>query len=90
MAIIYSVGSSDDEATVREKMAAATWADTGKPVYTLPAAMSLLVFYALAMQCMSTMAVVKRETGSWKWPILQFLVMGGLAWLFARVAFLIF
>ncbi len=88
MATIYSVGSAgDDDAPVREKMAAARWAGSGEPVYTLPASLSLLVFYALAMQCMSTMAVVRRETGSWKWPIAQFLVMGGLAYLMAWMVF---
>lgn len=88
MATIYSVGSAgDDDVPVREKMAAARWADSGKPVYTLPASLSLLVFYALAMQCMSTMAVVRRETGSWRWPIIQFLVMGVLAYLMAWAVF---
>ncbi len=88
MATIYSVGSAgDDDAPVREKMAAARWPDSGKPVYSLPAALSLLVFYALAMQCMSTMAVVRRETGSWRWPVIQFVVMGGLAWLMAWLVF---
>jgi ferrous iron transport protein B len=60
-------------------MQAATHAD-GTKVYTLPAALSLMVFYVLAMQCMSTLAVVKRETKSWKWPTIQFIYMTALAY----------
>lgn len=81
MATIYSVGSSDDEATVREKMRAEIRPDNGQPVYNRATALSLLVFYVFAMQCMSTLAITKRETKSWKWPIIQFLYMGGLAYL---------
>ena len=62
-------------------MKAATFDDGGGPVYTLATALSLLVFYALAMQCMSTLAVVRRETGNWKWPFFQFVYMGVLAYL---------
>jgi ferrous iron transport protein B len=59
-------------------------------VYTLATAFSLLVFYALAMQCMSTLAVVRRETGSWKWPILQFAGMTLLAYLAAWAVYNVF
>ncbi len=61
--------------------------ESGKPVYTLATGISLLVFYALAMQCMSTLAVVRRETGSWKWPVFQFVFMSGLAYLAAWLAY---
>jgi ferrous iron transport protein B len=54
---------------------------TLKPVYSPAVCFSLILFYAFALQCMSTLAVVKRETGSWKWPLVQFLGMGALAWL---------
>jgi ferrous iron transport protein B len=60
---------------------------SGKPIYTLATGISLLVFYALAMQCMSTLAVVRRETGSWKWPVFQFVFMSGLAYLFAWLVY---
>ncbi len=91
MSTIYSIGSSkDDEKLLREKMRTATFSDNGRPVYTLATALSLLVFYALAMQCMSTMAVVRRETGSWKWPIVQFFVMGAMAWVGAWVVYSLF
>lgn len=61
--------------------------ENGDRIYTFATGISLLIFYALAMQCMSTLAVVRRETGSWKWPILQFLFMSGLAYLIAWLAY---
>lgn len=81
MATIYSV-DEDDESTLQQKMANAKLPD-GSPVYTLPTAISLMVFYVLAMQCMSTLAIVKRETKSWKWPMIQFAYMTILAYLFS-------
>jgi ferrous iron transport protein B len=78
MATLYSVEESDDS-SLRTKLNAAVH-ENGKKVYTLPAALSLMVFYALAMQCMSTLAVVKRETKSWKWPVFQFIYMTALAY----------
>jgi ferrous iron transport protein B len=83
MATLYSVEETDNN-SLRAKMAAAKHAD-GSKVYTLPAAFSLLIFYMLAMQCMSTLAVVKRETKSWKWPLFQLGFMTvlayGMSWL---------
>lgn len=88
MATLYSVGEGDDEtsATLRNKMKAAKKVD-GSPVYTTATGFSLLIFYLLAMQCMSTLVVVKRETGGWKWPIVQLLYMTGLAYL---ISFLVY
>jgi ferrous iron transport protein B len=81
MATIYSVGSSDEDvSSIREKMQAQVNPKTGKPLYNLPFGLSLLVFYAFAMQCMSTLAVVKTETGTWKWPFIQLVMMTGLAY----------
>jgi len=82
MATLYSVGEDADEnsATLRDKMMAAKRAD-GSKVYTLATGLSLLIFYVLAMQCMSTIAVVKRETKTWKWPMIQLAYMTGLAYL---------
>jgi ferrous iron transport protein B len=57
----------------------------GEKVYTLATGVSLMIFYLLAMQCMSTLAVVKRETKSWKWPVIQLLYMTGLAYLFSFI-----
>lgn len=82
MSTIYSVGGSDDEVTsVREKMQAQLKPGTNEPLYDLPFGLSLMVFYAFAMQCMSTLAVVKTETGTWKWPMIQLVMMTGLAYL---------
>jgi len=88
MATLYSVGENADEnsETLRNKMHAAKRAD-GTLVYTTATGYSLLIFYLLAMQCMSTLAVVKRETGSWKWPIIQLIYMTGLAYLLSFIAY---
>jgi ferrous iron transport protein B len=87
MATLYSVG--DEEAThktLRQKMAAARNED-GTPVYTLATGLSLLLFYVFAMQCMSTLAVVKRETRSWKYPVIQFAYMFCIAYLSSLIVF---
>jgi ferrous iron transport protein B len=89
MATLYSVEETDDNASLREKMAAAKHPD-GSSVYTLPAALSLMIFYALAMQCMSTLAVVRRETRSWKWPVFQLIYMTALAYLTSMLAYQLF
>ncbi|MEL6388815.1 MAG: ferrous iron transport protein B [Bacteroidota bacterium] len=81
MATIYSVGGADDNTTLRERMAQEINPKTGGPRYDLATSASLLLFYVFAMQCMSTLAVTRRETNSWKWPIIQFLFMGALAYL---------
>jgi ferrous iron transport protein B len=88
MATLYSVGESpeDGDATLREKMTSATWRD-GRPVYTLASGVSLMLFYAFAMQCMSTLAIVKRETKSWKFPAIQFAYMTALAYISGLIAF---
>ena len=91
MATLYSVGddTGDNSSTLRQKMGAAVRPD-GTKVYNLATGLSLLVFYVLAMQCMSTLAVVKRETRSWKWPIIQLIYMTGLAYLMSWVVYNIF
>ncbi len=88
MATLYSVGEEADEnsITLREKMSAAVRED-GSKVYTLATGLSLMIFYVLAMQCMSTIAVVKRETNSWKWPLIQLLYMTGLAYLLSFIVY---
>lgn len=88
MATLYSVGDITDEEnpTLRKKMQAAQKPD-GTKVYTLATGVSLMIFYLLAMQCMSTLAIVKRETGSWKWPLIQFFFMTGIAYLLSMLAY---
>lgn len=87
MATIYSIGSVEDESSVRDRMAAERNPVTGDLVYSLPTSLSLLIFYVFAMMCMSTLAVVKRETKSWKWPIIQFVFMTALAYLSSWIVY---
>jgi len=78
---IYSVESEDDIQTLRQKLIEDKDPETGKAVYSFWSAISLMVFFALACQCMSTLAIVRRETNSWKWPTIMFVYMTTLAWL---------
>ncbi len=84
MATLYSVGDGDEDLMLKEKMKEAKRPD-GSPVFNLASGLSLMVFYVFAMQCMSTLAVVKRETKTWKWPIIQLLYMTGLAYLMSWI-----
>lgn len=91
MATLYSVEGGDDadEATLAEKLNAAQRPD-GTKVYTLATGLSLMVFYVFAMQCMSTLAIVKRETKSWKWPLIQLGYMTALAYFMSLLFYQIF
>lgn len=89
MATLYSVGEDNDNTTLRQKMQAAVRPD-GTKVYTIATGLSLLVFYVIAMQCMSTLAVVKRETRSWKWPIIQLVYMTALAYVMSLLVYQLF
>ena len=86
LATIYSVGS-DEEETIKRRMAAEVNPILGGPLFNLASGISLLLFYAFAMQCMSTLAIVKRETNTWKWPVLQLGIMTAIAYVAALVAF---
>ena len=81
MATIYSAGNKDNSQSIRDKMRAEVNPKTGLPKFSMAVCFSLLIFYAFAMQCMSTLAVVYRETKNWKWPTIQFFFMGALAYL---------
>jgi ferrous iron transport protein B len=87
MATLYSVEAADNS-SLTQKLQAAKRPD-GTAVYSFAAAISLMIFYVLAMQCMSTLAVVKRETQSWKWPTIQFFMMTGLAYLMSFLTYAI-
>lgn len=87
MATIYGAGDDENIEPIRERMRNETDPETGKPRYTLAVGLSLMVFYAFALQCISTIAVVKRETQSWSWPIAQFVFMGALAWVASFVTY---
>ena len=81
LATIYSVGS-EEEGTIKNRMAAEV-KPNGKALFDLPTGLSLMVFYAFALQCMSTLAIVKKETNGWKWPMIQLFSMTAIAYLFA-------
>ena len=91
MATLYSVGDDESEESLRlrEKMQQARRPD-GSKVYTLATGLSLMIFYVFAMQCMSTLAIVKRETGSWRWPLIQLVYMTGLAYLLSLLVYQLF
>jgi ferrous iron transport protein B len=88
MATLYSVegGKDADPQTLQQRLRSARRPD-GTPVYTLASSLSLMVFYVLAMQCMSTLAVVRRETRSWKWPVIQLVYMTGLAYIASLIVY---
>ena len=88
MATIYSVeGDDTNMKSVTEKMQSARNPETGQPVFTFAVAFSLMIFYAFAMQCISTIAVVYRETKHWKWPAIQFAYMTGMAYVASLIVY---
>ncbi len=87
LATIYSVGGSDNEVTIKNKMAAEINPVTGEKIFNFASGISLLLFYAFAMQCASTLAVTKKETNSWKWPVGQLLFMSSFAYVVALLAY---
>ena len=87
LATIYSVGGTANEGTIKNKMAAEINPATGKKVFNFASGISLLLFYAFAMQCAGTLAVTKKETNSWKWPLGQLILMTGFAYLVALMAY---
>jgi ferrous iron transport protein B len=87
LATIYNVDSDDDVSTIKQRMAAEVNPETGEKIFNFPTGISLLLFYAFAMQCIGTLAIVKKETNSWKWPMLQLVGMGILAYISAFLAF---
>jgi ferrous iron transport protein B len=87
LATIYSVGGSDNDVTIKNKMAAEINPVTGEKIFNFASGISLLLFYAFAMQCASTLAVTKKETNSWKWPAGQLIFMSGFAYVVALIAY---
>ncbi|WP_310560204.1 ferrous iron transport protein B [Flavobacterium sp.] len=87
LATIYSVGGSDNENTIRNKMATETNPETGAKIFNFASGISLLLFYAFALQCISTLAVTKKETNSWKWPLGQLVFMSSFAYIVALIAY---
>ncbi len=87
LATIYSVGNSDNDETIKQKMTEERRADNGLPVFNFATGISLLLFYAFAMQCASTLAVTKKETNGWKWPVVQLVFMSAFAYVTALAAY---
>lgn len=87
LATIYSVGGSDNEDTIKNKMAAEVNPATGKKIFNFASGISLLLFYAFALQCASTLAITRKETNSWKWPAGQLVFMSGFAYIVALIAY---
>lgn len=87
LATIYSVGDTGNENTIKNKMQAEINPVTGKKVFNFASGVSLLLFYAFAMQCASTLAITKKETNSWKWPLAQLIFMSSLAYVVALLAY---
>lgn len=87
LATIYSVGGNDNDTTIKNKMAEEVNPKTGKKIFDFATGISLLLFYAFAMQCASTLAITKKETNSWKWPLVQLFIMSGFAYIVALIAF---
>jgi ferrous iron transport protein B len=87
LATIYSVGGSDNEVTIKNKMAAEINPQTGEKIFNFASGISLLLFYAFALQCASTLAITKKETNTWKWPLGQLIFMSGFAYIVALIAY---
>jgi ferrous iron transport protein B len=88
MSTVYNVGSADESESGKQTLAQTLRNQRrpdGSPLYTPLLAVTLMVFYVFALQCASTVAVVRRETNSWKWPVFQWLYMGALAWILAFI-----
>ena len=89
LGVIYNLGADQDEQSqpLQEQLRAATWPETGQPVFNLPVALSIMVFFALCAQCAATLAVMRRETNSWRWPAFTFVYMTVLAYLGALATY---
>ncbi len=87
MGVVFNTEDIDEDTTpLRHALAAATWPD-GRPLFTPLVCLTLMIFYVFAMQCVATVAVVKRETNSWRWPLFQIGYMTGTAWLLSLVVY---
>ncbi len=89
LGVIYNLGTDTDEESpaLKNQLQAATWPHSGQPVFTLPVALSIMVFFALCAQCAATLVVIRRETGSWRWPLFTFVYMTLLAYIGALMTY---
>jgi ferrous iron transport protein B len=87
LGVVYGVGkdvepgSAEKQGQLQDRLRAATWDNSDRPVFGIPVALSIMVFYALCAQCAATLAVIRRETNSWRWPAFTFIYMTGLAYI---------
>jgi ferrous iron transport protein B len=86
MGTLYAVGAEADETSLAQRLKAAAWPD-GRAVFTLPMVLGLMVFYAWCLQCAATVAVIRRETNSWRWPVFAWTYMTGVAYLGALLVY---
>ncbi len=89
LGVLYQLGDAEDEQSesLRETLRAASWPGTEQPVFTIPVALSIMVFFALCAQCAATLAVIRRETNSWRWPAFTFAYMTTLAYIGALITY---
>ena len=90
LGVIYNLGDAEDETStsLREQLKNARWDDDpSRPVFTIPVALSVMVFFALCAQCASTLVIMGRETRSWRWPIFAFVYMTALAYFGAWITY---
>jgi ferrous iron transport protein B len=93
LGVIYNLGkdvdleSEEGAGQLREKLRGATWDNSGRPVFSIPVALSIMVFFALCAQCAATLAVIRRETASWRWPAFTFAYMTALAYVGALLTY---
>ena len=83
---VYAVGDEADEGTLSGRLKASTWPD-GAKVFTLPMVIGLLIFYACCLQCAATLAVIRRETNTWRWPVIAWVYMTSIGYFGALLAF---
>jgi ferrous iron transport protein B len=83
---VYAVGDQADEGTLSTRLKSATWAD-GKPIFTLPMVFGMLIFYACCLQCVATLAVIRRETNSWRWPVFAWSYMTSIGYVGALLVY---
>jgi ferrous iron transport protein B len=81
------LGADEEQDRLQDQLRAARWDDSGEPVYSLPVALSIMVFFALCAQCAATLAVIRRETNSWRWPAFTFVYMTALAYVGALLTY---
>ena len=89
LGVIYKLGEDQDEefTSLRQTLKTVTWEGTDRRVFNVPVALSVMVFFALCAQCASTLAIMRRETNSWRWPTFAFVYMTSVAYVAAMITY---